>query len=133
MEYTSNKTTIETLFDVILVLTWILPMGALIVLNYICSGWNEGSIVSGVCAIPSFTPLYRSVMQFFYMSFGSGYWIPVLLIALSAYMGSVFCKIRRIFFSRQKQQQLKNNLFGFAVFGIATFIIFNILLIFFKS
>ncbi len=135
MAYTSNKKTlaVETIFDVILVVTWILPMGTVVGLNHICSGWNEGSISSGTCAISLFTSFYRSVMEIFFMYLWTGYWIPVLLIAFFAYIGTVFCKIRRFFFKKQPQKKLKNNLFGFVVWGVSTVIISNIILIFFRS
>lgn len=135
MANASNKKTlaVETIFDVILVVTWILPMGTVVGLNQICSGWNEGSMSSGACAISLFTSFYRSVMEIFFMYLWTGYWIPVLLIALFAYMGTTFYKIRRFFCKKQLQQKLKNNLFGFAVWGISTVIISNIILIFFRS
>ena len=119
MAYATNKKAlaIEIMCDVILVVTWILPMGTVVGLNHICNGWNEGSVSSGTCAISLFTSFYRSVMEIFFMSLWTGYWIPVLLIALFAYIGTIFFKIRRFFLKKQPQQKLRNNLFGFVVWG----------------
>lgn len=71
----------KLVFSVLLLLVVLVAL-----ITFSCTGWSEGSTMSGTCSIPGLAPIYNFSMGILLMlAFTAIVWVPALIIILKIF------------------------------------------------